>query len=69
MTRFDSFCLHMIVLCLAGAIVVGGLQYHDDIRLLNAAARVAIPGCKAKYSCAVHYEHAKPIVEMVRNQS
>ena len=66
MTRFDSFCLHMIVICLGCAIVVGGLQYRDDIRNLNAFVHQAIPGCKAKYDCAVHYEHARPVVEMVR---
>lgn len=69
MTRFDFFCLHMIVLCLGGMIVVGGLQYHEDIRGLENAARLAMPGCRSKYDCTVHYEHARPVVEMVRKQS
>jgi hypothetical protein len=69
MTRFDSFCLHMIVLCLAGAFVFGGLQYHDDIRSLEYTVKMAIPGCRSKYDCTVHYEHARPVVEMVRKQS
>jgi hypothetical protein len=69
MTRFDSFCLHMIVLCLAAAVVVGGLQYQDDIRSLENATRLTMPGCRSKYTCAVHYEHAKPVIDMVRKQS
>jgi hypothetical protein len=69
MTRFDSFCLHMIVLCLAGATIVGTLQYRADIRSLEAAAKIAMPGCVSRYTCTVHYEHARPVVVMVRKQS
>lgn len=66
MTRFDSFCMHMIAICLAGAVIVGYLAYRDDIGKMQAAIRQSMPGC-LKHVCTVHYEHGKPVVEMARN--
>jgi hypothetical protein len=67
MTRFDSFCLRMIPLCLIGAAVVGGLQYRTDLRDLSRSTHQAIPGCASgKYHCSVRFEQGKPIITMAQ---
>lgn len=67
MSRFDSFCMYMIAICLAGAVIVGVLAYRDDIGKLQFAAKQSMPGCRSKYTCTVHYERGKPVVVMARN--
>ena len=66
MTRFDSFCLYMIVLCITGAVVVGALQYRDDVGQLEASARKVMPGCRT-HLCSIHFERGSPVVDMARN--
>ena len=67
MTRFDSFCLRMIPLCLGGAMIVGGLQYRTDLRDLSRSAHQAVPGCASgKYHCSVRFEEVKPFITMTQ---
>jgi hypothetical protein len=67
MTRFDSFCLRMIAICLAGAVVVGGLQYRTDLRDLSRSTHHAIPGCASgKYRCSVRFERGKTLITMAK---